>query len=301
MRTSSLLSLVLVMACTSSCDWLTQRTVDLDIALHEPAPLVAMRVQVGDTLIFADVKMAHDVREYWDIGSGISSIRPDRYDVYLYRNGTLLCGPFDDPSFLIFQEKHCFLDEPVPPSLDTYELVVEMEDYGVIGAVQQMPRCVPLDTLIIHSLEASLSPRHRFAGVLEIRFTDPAGEANFYEIVVKDSCNKLYEANISAQSLDHKALQGAIDRLIFSDIDRDGQQVSLLIGFDHSGIERQYCSLRLEFISITEDRYRFLKTLPLSYEAYNNPFAEPVFIHYNIENGIGIFSAECPYRYWLYY
>ncbi len=286
----------------ASCDALTQRPLDDYIPLYDPKPMVAMSLRAGDTLIFAEVRLVHDVREYWETGGGISGILPDRYDVFLYRNGQLLCGPFADPAFVTFQAKHCFLDAPVPSSPDTYELVVTMDGYPTLRAVQQMPRCVPFDTVVIKSLEVHPELLY-FTGVLEIHFTDPAGEVNFYELVVKDSC--LLPATtkrvLKTESLDNKALPGATLRLIASDAEWDGQSVSLLVGFrGGGGGGRDECALWLEFVSITEDRYRFLKTLTLAHESYNNAFAEPVFIHYNIENGLGIFSAECPSFYRLY-
>ncbi|RMH34549.1 MAG: DUF4249 family protein [Gammaproteobacteria bacterium] len=251
--------------------------------------------------MLADVRRAHDVRAYWDTGGGISAILPDRYEVFVYRNGDLLCGPFAFDQLLSGPyHKSCLLDFPVPSTPDTYELIVEMEDYGRLRAVQQMPRCVPLDTLIVQSLESD-SISSFFSGVIEIRFTDPVGEANFYEITVKDSCKSLVPGDVGVVSLDHKGLVGASTRVILSDDDWDGQQVSLLLGFEERlGSNYSGCDLWLEFISITEDRYRYMKTLTLAYESYNNPFAEPVLIHYNIENGLGLFSAECPFIYELY-
>lgn len=297
---STVVACVLAICVLSSCESLTWRTVGEDIPLFEPKPVVAMRLKVGDTMAYTDrVILAHDAREYWDVGGGISSLHPESYDIFLYRNGSLWCGPFEKKGYLF-----CLLDEPVPPTPDVYELVVETDDYGVLRAVQTMPTCVPPDTVVIHSMEVNLFGG-RFKGVIEVRFTDPPGEANFYELVVKDTCASPFaRRSFPLTSLDHKAVSAATHDLVVSDATFDGEQASLLIGFEGElDLLREYegCFLWLEFISITEDRYRFLKTLTLAHEAFGNAFAEPVYIHYNIENGLGLFSAECPFIYPLYY
>ena len=47
-----------------------------------------------------------------------------------------------------------------------------------------------------------------------------------------------------------------------------------------------------ELSSISRDNYLFIKSEAASREARDNPFAEPVIVHNNIENGIGIFRAR---------
>ncbi len=301
-------AIVLAMGLLSSCDSLTRRTLGEDIPLHKPKPVVAMRLKVGDTMAFTSrITLAHDPREYWDLGGGISTLHPDLYEIFLYRNGSLWCGPFELGRFPFFEgQPICMLDEPVPPGPDVYELVVETEGYGTLRAVQTMPTCVPFDTVIVHSMEADLV-RGLFKGVIEVHFTDPPGEANFYELVAKDSCGSpITRYTLTLTSLDEKAIRGATKGLVLSDAMFDGKQESLLLGFEGTtggvafGGSFEDCAVWLEFISITEDRYRFLKTLTRANEAFNNAFAEPLHIYYNIENGLGLFSAECQFTYRLY-
>ena len=53
-----------------------------------------------------------------------------------------------------------------------------------------------------------------------------------------------------------------------------------------------YVDIQVEIKSISRDKYLYLKTLQAYYDAQYNPFAEPVIVHTNVENGQGIFSME---------
>ncbi len=50
--------------------------------------------------------------------------------------------------------------------------------------------------------------------------------------------------------------------------------------------------LKVEVNAITRDKYLFAKTLIAYTIAQDNPFAEPVIVHTNVENGQGIFSLQ---------
>lgn len=49
--------------------------------------------------------------------------------------------------------------------------------------------------------------------------------------------------------------------------------------------------------SVTKDYYIYERSIELSNDAQDNPFAEPVLVHTNMENGLGIFSLENSTRY----
>jgi hypothetical protein len=46
---------------------------------------------------------------------------------------------------------------------------------------------------------------------------------------------------------------------------------------------------------INEDYFEFLLSLEKYNETYENPFAEPVMVFSNIENGLGLFSSYSTY------
>jgi hypothetical protein len=83
----------------------------------------------------------------------------------------------------------------------------------------------------------------------------------------------------SAQPFDDKTFNGTT--LNFS------RQVSLLIG----DVNKPPRYLRVYLHSITEDTFRFLKSLNAYYDNGSNPFAEPTRVLGNIENGYGYFGG----------
>lgn len=85
--------------------------------------------------------------------------------------------------------------------------------------------------------------------------------------------------------------------LRFSDeaIDGKNYQVKLTGEFNLDASVYQYNQKYLLYVqveSLSKEEYLYKKTREQSYDNENNPFAEPVMIYSNVENGIGIFSAS---------
>ncbi len=56
--------------------------------------------------------------------------------------------------------------------------------------------------------------------------------------------------------------------------------------------DTSYVDIKIEVNMISRDKYFFSKSMQAYFNAQGNPFAEPVIVHTNVENGQGIFSIE---------
>jgi len=124
------------------------------------------------------------------------------------------------------------------------------------------------------------------ASSINITFDDPPNEKNFYELaIVRDRRISEY-----ASTIDLSASKGAEnDFLLISDESFDGQEKTLEVKIYRNSSEKEdYYTL--EWRDITEDYYKYSKTLDANEDASRNPFTAFGPVYTNVENGAGIIS-----------
>ncbi|MBK7409851.1 MAG: DUF4249 family protein [Saprospirales bacterium] len=128
-----------------------------------------------------------------------------------------------------------------------------------------------------------------------MEFQDPAGEDNYYQVeafvVISDTLSGDFSYSLYMEWEDVLA-EYHNGRLSFPDGPIDGKKYTLKAYFFDNIHEIPDAKLKVRLRSISRDRYLFLRTLDLYGNAQDNPFAEPVVVHDNIEKGVGIFSIE---------
>ena len=140
-------------------------------------------------------------------------------------------------------------------------------------------------------------------GSFNITFSDPASFENFYALSVFfiDTMYYDYEnpprisvekRNVSISS-DDASIENDGDnyiKLLFRDLLFDGQAYQLKIDFEDWQARRgkEYF---IELTSLQKGGYLYKRSIGDYYQARNDPFAEPVQIYSNIENGYGIFTG----------
>ncbi len=132
---------------------------------------------------------------------------------------------------------------------------------------------------------------------------DPADEENFYKIQLtgireNQDGEVIQVADFFLTSLNPFAETSFyFDGILLKDDSFNGTDFDLSIGFSNffdynSTGEEDTVYLLVELSNISRDNYLFIKSEAASREAQDNPFAEPVIVHNNIENGIGIFRSR---------
>lgn len=180
-----------------------------------------------------------------------------------------------------------------------YTLRVSAPGFDAIRADTRIPMVTPIDSAIT---SGSISTGTGDID-LAIYFTDRANEDNFYSLRIIDSNlpgppGSEYLFFTSKEP----ALQGSnqffgIDEentfegieALFDDVLLDGKHNRLDITyFDWSQFGQ---SAEVQLLTITEAQYRYALAADLQTETDDNPFAEPVLIFSNIDNGLGIFTG----------
>jgi len=141
-----------------------------------------------------------------------------------------------------------------------------------------------------------------------VHFKDPPDRENFYRfsIIGRRVNNEDYD-RINFKStdpvfkgeelnLDFEDLGGSILFSYFDDGLFSGENYSIKVSLDLNQQVR-YNQIFIEFFSISEAYYRYIKSVSVFGNNVDNPFTEPFRIFNNIENGYGIFAGYYEYYY----
>ena len=226
----------------------------------------------------------------------------DGADVKLYKNGDFLTtlegtgdGYYYYPGFN-------------PAIGDEYSIEASFGSYKPVKSNTIIPpvvKIVDFDTATINIENEYNGKEVRYVGI--IKYNDPEGVANQYQLSCKflalDSQGNYYWSPVAIWSMegDERFFDGAVGgNLIWSDKYTDGNEVTVRFRY-YTGYEyiegKARDTERIHFLfslqSINKDYYTYLKSVDVYWETGGgeNPFAEPVVIHSNVENGYGIFGG----------
>lgn len=149
-----------------------------------------------------------------------------------------------------------------------------------------------------------------------IEFEDPAEEVNYYMLSANEKHTDIYEYydydldSLFVDTMEFSSSFFESDDIIienwiyinensyalFTDNLIDGKSYSINIRFERgsngyydSGVDSS--KIVFSLFSVSEAYFRYFKTFALHRESYENPFAEPVQVFTNIENGLGVFAG----------
>ena len=194
-----------------------------------------------------------------------------------------------------------------PELNNEYKIRVRRRGFPDAISITKIPRLVNIERIDTSRIPAAGSD---FMMNCRIEFNDPPGEKNYYLVNVMetsllhnvkfyrefDCYDPVIEEEFGSNNYAGKILKYGY---AFSDNLIDGKKYNLAISFKvfsywdspHNPNPRTSHIYYIRLISITEDYYRFIKTLNLFNETYMNPLAEPVLVHSNVSGGYGIFSG----------
>jgi hypothetical protein len=192
------------------------------------------------------------------------------------------------------------LSEPLGNNPASYTLEVESSQYPMASAVQQMPTA-PIIAQVQTEEQGTVDEDGYRVDEIIVDIEDIAGEKQYYglrafikyEIETTPGDTVEFREQIylySSNPLTFVANRTGLGLLI-SDGSFDGTRYTLRtytysrLPFGQPGVE-----LEVELISLTEATYQYTRSLVQYYDSVDNPFAEPVTVYSNIENGYGIFG-----------
>ncbi len=203
-------------------------------------------------------------------------------------------------------------DNNLPEMGAEYSIEVSSPDFGkTLLAKEYTPQAVTVSNVSVVLTDSSYyeginyDGRRYYGGNVEgnfnILFTDPTIIDNYYQLSIfyndtiysQDSLEyDLYRYELPISS-DDGAIQNDGDnpaRLLLTDNIFDGQDYQLKVNFNDWRARRGK-TYYIELISLNRSGYLYRKSIDDYNQARNDPFAEPVMVYCNIENGYGIFSG----------
>lgn len=272
-------------ALTGCSDFFNQ-VVEIEIPEHEPVLAVSAHIKAQDTMLNVFVSRSAGILD----PGYLDTVKFENASVSVLRDGQLwMTVPHQGDG-----QYYLFLGSPVGDASHSYTLQVTAPGFEPVEATQTMP--APVGILNAeYKAEGGVNPDGNRVNTLDLEFQDPAGEDNYYLLeayaVVVDSFSGNYEYFLQINTED-ALVEEYNGGLIFRDGPLDGKKYTLKTYFSDNLHEQPGSRLAIRLRSISRDRYLFLRTLDLYGNAQNNPFAEPVVVHNNIEGGVGIFTVE---------
>lgn len=182
-----------------------------------------------------------------------------------------------------------------------YRLEVEAEGYKAVMAEQEMPTAVPLVKVEINE-DGAISGEGERVDELIVKIDDPGGEENYYALqgyveqhyYDQQANDTLYFRNkFYMESLDQVIQFGDRYDILLTDGAFDGRSYTLrLFTFSDLPFGQENTRVVMQLVSLTRDAYLYDRSLNQYYNSIDNPFAEPVVVHNNVDEGYGIFGLS---------
>ena len=183
---------------------------------------------------------------------------------------------------------------------ETYALDIQQADYPAISASQRMPEPPEIIEVTVEE-DGALSDGSGRQDEIVIEIQDEPG-VHYYALQAEveewfvdlngDTLTGYY--SVWLQSNDPILTYADVNRrgaLICSDGAFDGTSYRFVTStWDDLPIGRDNSRLKIRVTSLSRDAYLYFLSLEQFREADGNPFAEPVTVHSNIEDGYGIFG-----------
>lgn len=270
-----------------------RQVVEVDIPEHESRLVLNARISsldIGITALVANSLGILDTSAY-DI--------PEDATVRLFRDGELLGNDF---SFMPGKLKYFLsLDEPLGTAPGLYRMDASTPGYEPIFAEQRMPVPVPIHSLRVER-DGAIDDEGRRADGIEVQFSDPVGEENYYALEFYYEISEVqpggdtltYRNPVYASTLDQVVQYGYHYEQVLTDKSFNGSSYTVSLYAYPGALPEGAPNARLvaRLYSLSRDAFLYDLSLRQYYDALDNPFAEPVTVHSNVEGGYGIFALS---------
>lgn len=229
---------------------------------------------------------------YSKIITNSNDYTPVNAEITILENG----NPFYKTSFIGSDNKSYFeknLGKSISEGKE-YTLIVENSTYGKSTATQIVPRKPDFSNLKYKKDGYIVSGGYK-TDLLSFDINDNASDENYYLIESYGTIsqgNETMEQNLYLNSEDPSVKQfwfRSKNGLIIADKNFNGEVTKILTNFESYD---EFKKIKLKIYSITKDYYHFLLSYNQYQDSNGNPFAEPVNVHNNIENGYGLFEVN---------
>ncbi len=177
----------------------------------------------------------------------------------------------------------------------TYRLEAHIPNHPVVWVETKIPEPVPFEVVGIYPMNGKDWPQL----VLQIAFTDPVGEENFYRLDARSMQHDFYQEmpprdpifDRYGMPFDKTAKRSFFE---FSDKSIEGQRYVVDCYFSINSfnpILPDTFSVCIDFKMLSKSYYWFSRTTHLQSLQLTDPFSEPVQVYSDAVNGLGTFQS----------
>jgi hypothetical protein len=178
-----------------------------------------------------------------------------------------------------------------------YEISATTPDHGMVMSRSIIPAPAPIVRAEI--TETDPNPDDGNNAKLKITFQDNGAETNYYQILVEEeyefydySMDKIHTTRfrIHLESEDPAIRDEQFnwsEGILLKDVLFNGREIE----FSFNTYVNNFNNVAILLRTVSEDYYNYKSTFQLQDETSGDPFAQPVNVHNNIENGFGIFAG----------
>lgn len=187
-------------------------------------------------------------------------------------------------------------DTGKPTAGKHYRIIAEVAGYETVSAESSLPSPVQIMTATFSEIESNIDQELR----IKMKIQDPA-EKNYYQVLfereqeyydfhtetVKTVMDRMYLTS------EDPAIQNENEEysneILFNDVLFNGKEIEFT--FKASLYSTNFSSGTLILRTVSEDYYNYVNTSSLQKNTSGDPFAQPVNIYNNIQNGFGVFAG----------
>ncbi len=294
MRTTKFFFLLLSVASLflHSCDEDSfSQVVTIEVPEHEPLPVVLLQVDANQerplSALISNSKGILDPESTYEV--------PTDAEVKLLKDGT----PFADLEFFddVLRYEH-FADEPFSDEGGVkWELQANIPGFDPVTIEQVMPPR-PLVKSATYEVEGTIDTEGYRVDelIVDVEDVEP-GVTNYYgislwQIFVQTDNNgdtvQVSRNRVFLDTNDPLLSYGNRYDLIFTDEGFSNNEYQVRTYTYYSLDEG--ADLEVHLYQLTKDTWLYVRSLEQYYNAIDNPFAEPVTVHSNVEGGFGVFT-----------
>lgn len=194
------------------------------------------------------------------------------------------------------------LESFVPSANSSYTIRVTHPNFNEVSATSYVPKIVSINAIDTLRKGDKMS--------YEIKFLDDPSVTNYYAITLTKlsyylddlTGDTIFYAEEYFTTPEIYVQNGSSDIdgskwgniFLFSDASFNGQSCSFTAQHDKAVWEDTVIAI-VSLRSISEDYYKYSLTIDKYLQTQGSPFAQPVQVHSNVENGFGIFGAYSVY------
>ena len=300
---------ILIIAITTILFSACEKILDIDIPDNRKH-IVVNGIVNSDSLIQLQVSKSQNVLDTDDI------LFLTNASVKLYANNTLI----ED---LIHADSGVYVSNVIPEIGVDYKINVEYDNLKSVNAhimLQNPAEIISIDTIIelldnVYEGGESYGDEglyQQYEIHYEVRIADTGNSNDYYFLALSrlqpiyDYENEIpvitgYEEMIEYYDSNDPVFRGSnneytLDKMygkVFSDEIFNGKEYNIDISTNYfkDEFQEEPAKIYIKLLTVNSDIYRYITSFNLNQQSKYDPFAQPVQIYSNIENGLGLFSG----------